>query len=148
VKVFAILTSRNWRIEGKSLLTRSAGFEIEIDRMTRNLQSSYDADLKKIRKLKARLNSLEQEVGRESGSDSAVHIRELNRTTQAFNSLSDSLIRRSKKASQKLKGLEHRCKSNELETNRLSDLLALCKKTELMAADLLCYTLGSSQRVR
>jgi hypothetical protein len=115
--------------------------------MTRDLQSSYDKDLKEIKKLKGRMNSLEQALGHERASVSAFHIRELNRTMQLLNRLSDSLIVRSKKASQKLKDLESRCKSGGLETNRLNDVRASCKKTEIMAADLLCYTLGSFQHL-
>jgi DNA repair ATPase RecN len=127
------------------ILTRHAELDAEIDRMTRDLQKSYDTSLEKIRKVKEKINSLEKTLDQENGH-SAKRISELNRTTKRLNELSDFLIVESKKASERLSSLERKSESNGLELSRLNDLRVLCKKTELMAADFLCYTLGSFQR--
>ena len=128
--------------KGRRILTRASRLDAEIARATRDLQKSYDTSSEKIRQVKERIDSLEKALGQENGK-SAKHIIELNRTMQLLNELSDSLILRSKKASQRLSSLERKLETNVLESNRLNDLRAICRKTELMAADLLCYTLGS-----
>jgi seryl-tRNA synthetase len=129
---------------GRRILRRPTGLDAEIDRMTRDLQKSYDKNSRKIRKLKEKINSLEKALGQENGQP-ARPIMEMNLAMQRLNKLSDSLITGTKKALQELSDLEHKYETNGLESNRLNDLRAICKKTELMAADFLCYTLGSLQ---
>jgi len=128
------------------VVTRSVGLNVEIDRFTRDLRKTYEKNFRRIRKLKDKMILLEQALGHEGGSNSAFYVRELNLTMRLLNRLSDSLIVTSRKASQELENLEQRCRNAGLEPSRLNDPRALCKKADLMAADLLCYTLGSLRR--
>jgi predicted nucleic acid-binding Zn-ribbon protein len=144
MKVHAVKLVQTVEPKERRILTKTYRIDAEIDKVTRDLQKSYDTNSEKIRKLKEKTNSLEKALGQENGK-SAKRITELNHAMQLLNELSDSLIMTSKKAIQRLNSLERKSETSGLESNRLNDLRSLCKKTELMAADFLCYTLGFFQ---
>jgi hypothetical protein len=145
MKAFVVEAAQNEGPMGRSIMVRPNAVEVEIGKMIRDLRKRYRTNSSKIRKLKDRMNSLEEALSQENGSGHANLMRELNRTMRSLSELSDSLIIISERASQRIISLECKVRNSELEPNRLNDLRALRKKMELMAADLLCYTLGSFQ---
>ena len=116
--------------------------QVEIDEAARSLEKSYERALRRIERLKDSLNTLEETTRCDKGPGNAGRMKTLDSAAGSLNRLSDSLIARSKKAWQTYERLEHKCKATGLEMTRLSNVQVLCKKTESMAADLLCYTLG------
>jgi chromosome segregation ATPase len=113
-----------------------------IDQRARSLEKSYERTLRRIKRLKGSLNTLEETTRCDKGPGNAGRMKALDSAAGSLNRLSDSLIARSKKAWQIYERLEHKCKATGLEMTRLSNVQVLCKKTEAMAADLLCYMLG------
>lgn len=116
--------------------------EAEIDRTARDVERSYDEALRKMRKLKDKLNALEQTISQTSGSEAPDRMKVLNSATESLSELSNSLIIRSKRAWQTCNRLTRKCEASGLDLARLDSLRDLCTKTEGMAADYLCYTLG------
>lgn len=115
-------------------MTEALTLQAEIDRTARGLKKSYEGALKRINKLKDKLNALELTASSDGSS--------LDSAAESLNRLSDALIMNSKKAWQRYTRLESKCKASGSEFARLDDIRVLCKKTEAAAADLLCYTLG------
>jgi hypothetical protein len=123
-------------------LTEALRLQAEIGRTARDLERSYEETLRSINRLKDEFTALEQTASSGRGSESVNHRKALDSTIKSLNSLSDALIMDSKRAWQKYTRLESKCKACGSEFARLDDIRVLCKKTEAVAADLLCYTLG------
>jgi hypothetical protein len=127
-------------------LTEAVRLQAEINKTAKNLERSYDGILKRIRRLKDRLNALEQAVSQNVGPGGTNRVKGLDSVSEGLSRLSDSLIIRSKRAWQTYDKLERKCKAGGYEPTRLDDVRVLCMKTEGTAADLLCYTLGRLRR--
>jgi hypothetical protein len=123
-------------------LTEALRLQAEIDRTARGLKRSYEGTLTRINRLKDALNALEQTASSDRGFDGVNHAQALDSAAESLNRLSDTLVMNSKRAGQRYARLEGKCKATGLEFARLDDVRVLCKKTEAVAADLLCYTLG------
>lgn len=124
------------------MLTEAVRLQAEIDRTARGMQKGYDGTLRRIKRLKDRLNALEQVMSQDKGSKAVSRMKALNSASESLSELSDSLIISSKRAWQAYDRLERKCKANGLEPARLDGMRVLCARIEAMAADLLCYTLG------
>ena len=114
----------------------SVELRARIEETGKQIQEDYRKALGKVQKLKNKMNELEQQTPNNQNAkalDSA--IRRLNRLT-------DSQIMRSKRAWEEYRKLEQECKQQSLCTVQLDSLRASCKKTEELAADLLCYSLA------
>jgi hypothetical protein len=67
---------------------------------------------------------------------------ELNLAIENLDRLTDSLISRSKSAWDDYRRLERYCKSFGFKPLALDNLRVICEKTERLASDLLCYSMG------
>lgn len=67
-------------------------------------------------------------------------------TMESLDKLTDSQILKSKEAWKKYEELKHDCEMRSLAPPQLDELRILCKETEQVAADLLCYSLGFVRR--
>lgn len=123
-------------------MTETDGFRAKIERIAGEMERSYNETLVEIKDLKDTMNALEQELSRDDCSEKSSYARALSSTSGKLNRLSDSLCLRSKEAWGTLAGLERRCRAWERDLALLDGVRALCVKTEKMAADLLCYSLG------
>jgi phage shock protein A len=123
-------------------LTEALKLQAEIDRTANDLKKSYKATLRKISRLKDKLNILERTASSDKSVEGVNHALALEAASESLNRLSDALIANSKKEWQRYASLESKCKDVDSEFARLDDVRVLCKKTEAIAADLLCYTLG------
>ena len=106
-----------------------------IEDTERRIQRDYRKTLEKVQKLKDQMNSLEQQAPRTS-------LNALNSAIKRLNELTDSHIMQSKKAWEEYRKLEEECKQYALRPAQLDELRVICKKTEELAADLLCYSLA------
>ena len=116
--------------------------QAEIDKTAKDFERSYDRMLRRMKRLKDRLNALEQTVGQDKGYGGVDRMKALDSALESLSKLSDSLIIKSKKAWQTYDRLEHKYRVGKYELTRLDDVRDLCTRTEDAAADLLCYTLG------
>lgn len=123
-------------------MTETDGLRAEIERIAGEMERSYNETLVEIKDLKDTMNALEQELSRDDCSKRTSYARALSSTSGKLNGLSDSLCLRSKEAWGTLAGLERRCRDWGRDLALLDVVRALCVKTEKMAADLLCYSLG------
>jgi hypothetical protein len=124
------------------IVVESVRLNVEIDEIAREMENKYGKRLRAIKKHKEKLNELDQVTGLDEGSKSINHAKAWEATAESLNKLSDSLIIESKRAWQICGMLERKCSATGLDPAVLDKVRVLCKKTEAMAADLLCYTLG------
>jgi hypothetical protein len=120
--------------------------QTKIDKIARDIERGYSETLRKMRKLKGMLNALEQTLSQEKSSKTTSHMKALNSAAESLSRLSDSLLIQSKKAWQTHTKLQCSCKTSGLELTHLDKVRILCMKTEGMATDLLCYSLGYSKQ--
>lgn len=106
------------------------------------MEKTYNKISERIKKLKNKMNTLEHTLSQGSSSKNSKCMKALNSTTESTNRLSDSLIAESKKAWKTHGKLERKCKATGSELTKLDPVRVWCVKTEGMAADLLCYSLG------
>lgn len=102
----------------------------------RQIQRDYRKTFEKVQKLKNKMNELEQHTPK------TLDLKALDSTIKRLNRLTDSQILRSKKAWEEYRKLEQECKQCTSCPVQLDNLRAICKKTEELAADLLCYSLA------
>ena len=107
-----------------------------IEEKGRQIQRDYNKTLEKVQKLKNKMNKLEQH------NPKTQDLKPLYSTIKRLNRLTDSQILRSKKAWEEYRSLEQECKQCASCPIQLDSLRAICKKTEELAADLLCYSLA------
>lgn len=127
-------------------MTGAAELKAQIDEATRRIGDSYGRALKAVEKLKEKMNELELRINGKEPPESSEDIDELSSTIEKLDRFTDSLILRSKRAWEEYGRLEHECKIQAFEHARIEDLKAICKKSEQLAADLLCYSLGYFKR--
>ena len=106
-----------------------------IEEARRQIERDYGKTLEKLQKLKDEMNRLEQRTQVQSLKALDLAIKRLNRLT-------DSQIKRSKKAWEEYRKLEQECEQCLSYPVQLENLRVICKKTEGLAADLLCYSLA------
>jgi chromosome segregation ATPase len=116
-------------------LAVSMELRARIEDAGRQIQRSYGKTLEKVQKLKNQINKLEQQTPK-------TRLKALNLAIERLDRLTDSQIMRSKKAWEEYRKLEQECRRYTPCPVQLDDLGALCKKTEELAADLLCYSLA------
>ena len=112
-----------------------------IEETERQIQKDYGKTLEIVEKLKTKMNKLEQQTpDTQNGKALDSAIKRLNRIT-------DSHILRSKKAWEEYRKFEHECKQRSQYPVQMDNLRAMCKKTEDLAADLLCYSLARFKQI-
>ena len=113
----------------------SVELRTRIEETGRQIQSEYGKTLEKLQKLKNDMNRLEEQTQTRS-------LKALNLAIKRLNKLTDAQIVRSKKAWEEYRKLEQECKQCQPRPVQMENLRAVCKKTEGLAADLLCYSLA------
>jgi hypothetical protein len=107
-----------------------------IEETGRQTQGDCRKTLQKVQRLKNKMNELEQHNPKTRDS------KALDSAIKRLNKLTDSQILRSKKAWEEYRKLEQESKQRALHPVQLDNLRTICKKTEELAADLLCYSLA------
>jgi hypothetical protein len=116
---------------------------IRIEASTRAVKKNYDSALKAMEELKGKMNELERLIIRK-GIDENVNA--LKAAVDKLNELTDSQILKSKEAWQKYEELKLECKAQVAALLQLNEFYEACRKTEQLATDLTCYSLGHPKR--
>lgn len=113
-----------------------------IENATRNIKEDYERALETVGTLKEKMNELEQRIGQKKPEEARVDMVSLRSAIDTLERLTDSEILKSKAAWKKYEELKQDCELHALAPPQLDELRILCKRTEQLAADLLCYSLG------
>lgn len=113
-----------------------------IETAVNEIEADYEAAVEVVRSLKERMNQLEQRISQKKGEHSLKDLNSLRASTNSLYKFADSQILKSKRAWDRYRELEKGCKAQEAMLAQLSQLRIACKKTEQLAADLLCFSLG------
>jgi hypothetical protein len=120
------------------------GFEFErrIEKAIKDSERSYNETIRNIRELKERISELEISISEKGNTENSEEMRELNSLEEKLNASVDSLILRSEAEWEDYRRLEQECGVRGFDPARLEAFKVICKKTEELAKDLLCYSLG------
>ena len=113
-----------------------------IENATRNIKEDYEKALETIGTLKEKMNELEQRIGQKNPEEAMEDMASLSSAIDGLERLTDSEILKSKAAWKKYEELKRDCELHALASPQLDELRILCERTEQLAADLLCYSLG------
>jgi hypothetical protein len=127
-------------------LTEPDDLRARIENAKRNVKEDYERTLETVVTLKEKMNELEQRISQKKPEEAKEDLNSLRYAIESLDRLTDSQILKSKEAWKKYRELEHNCKTQTLESTQLNELQKLCEKTEQVAADLLCYSLGLLKR--
>lgn len=119
---------------------------VRIENTTKDIEEDYQRTLKTVARLKNKMNELEQTISKKKREEADADMNSLASAIESLNRLTDSQILRSKNAWKKHEELQHDCQTQTLQSPKLDELRTLCKKTEQLAADLLCYSMGLFKR--
>jgi len=123
-------------------LTENGTLLGRIENATKNVKKDYETALKTVGTLKAKMNELEQRISKKKPAQTEEDLNSLRAAIHSLDRLTDSQILKSKEAWKKYEELKRICETQNPAAPQLDELQTLCKKTEQLAADLLCYSLG------
>jgi len=113
-----------------------------IEDATRKVREDYEKALETVGTLKEKMNELEQRIGQKKPEEARADMASLRSAVDSLERLTDSEILKSKAAWKKYEELKLDCEVHAFALSQLDELRILCKRTEQLAADLLCYSLG------
>jgi hypothetical protein len=116
---------------------------IRINASTREVEKNYTSALRAMEELKEKMDALERLIVKNGSAEDA---NALNAAIGKFNELTDSQIRKSKEVWQKYDALKLECKAQAVALPQIEELYEACKRTEQLATDLTCYSLGHPKR--
>lgn len=123
-------------------MTEIAELRVRVENATRNVEEDYKRAVETVGILKERMNELEQRISQKKREEADEDLNSLRFTIKSLDTLTDSQIQKNKEAWEKYEELKRDCEMQTLRVTQLDELRILCKKTEQLAADLLCYSLG------
>ena len=113
-----------------------------IESATRNVKEDFEKAVGTVGMLKLKMNELEQRIGQEKPEEATEDTTCLRSAIDSLERFTDSEILKTKAAWKKYEELKHECENYALSPPQLDELQSMCKRTEQLAADLLCYSLG------
>jgi len=123
-------------------LTETDELGARIETALRNVKEDYEKTVEALGMLKEKMNVLEQRIGQEKPEEALQDGASLRYAINSLERLTDSEIAKSKEAWKIYEELKHECENRALMPDQLEKLRTVCKRTEQLAADLLCYSLG------
>lgn len=133
---------RDTGVQGQRTLMETDMIGARIENAARNVKEDYKKALETVGTLKEKMNELEQRIGQKKPEEVREDMASLRSAIDSLERLTDSEILESKAAWKKYEELKHDCELHALALPQLDELRILCKRTEQLAADLLCYSLG------
>jgi phage shock protein A len=127
-------------------MTEKLDLEIRLESAIREAQENYDSAMATVEKLKEEMNEMERRIDTESKRGNAADMAALSALTRRFNELTDSQIQKSKEAWQKYGELKREFETQATKTPQLADFHETCTRTQQLATDLTCYSLGNPKR--
>jgi len=125
-----------------TILTETGALDARIEVATRNVKEDYEKALGTVGMLKEKMNELEQRIGQKKPEEAWEDTASLTSAIDSLERFTDSEILKSREAWKKYEELKLECENHALAPSRLDELRTMCKRTEQLAADLLCYSLG------
>jgi len=116
--------------------------DARIENANGNVKEDYEKAVETVGKLKDKMNELEKRIGQKKPEEAREDMTSLRSVMDSLERFTDSEIMKSKAVWKKYEELKHECENHALTPPRLDELRTLCKRTEQLAADLLCYSLG------
>ena len=123
-------------------MTETDELSTRIENIKRNIKEDYEKALGTLGTLKEKMNELEQRLEQKRPKEAKDEMTSLRAAINALDRFTDSEILKSKAAWKEYKELKHECETHALASLQLEELRTMCKRTEQLAADLLCYSLG------
>lgn len=123
-------------------LTETDELNARIENSARNVKEDYEKAVETVGMLKDKMNELEKRIGQKKTEEARQDMASLRSTIDSLERFTDSEILKSKAAWKKYEELKNECENQALTLPQLDELRTLCKRTEQLAADLLCYSLG------
>ena len=120
----------------------SDSFDETAKRTKVELEDRISSILVSIKSIKDDMLDLEKMISVEDQFESIRLQSLLNKKSGELNELSDSLVLTSKSAWMKFNEVALRCASQGVDPTLLEPIHVLCKKIDVIAVDLLCYSLG------
>jgi len=117
----------------------------QIDEATEELGKDYREALRNVKRVKEKITGLELSISQKRIS-TGKEIVELRSAEESLDELTDHQITRSIRIWEVYKQLERDCGERGFAYRGLEDLRVLCKKTEELSSDLLCYVLARFKR--
>jgi hypothetical protein len=127
-------------------MTEKIDLEIRVASAIRETRENYDAAMAAVERVKEEMNRLERRITEDGMGENARDMASLSSLTSRFNELADSQILESKMAWQRYEELKREGGTQAMAVPRLSEFYDACKKTQQLAADLTCYSLGNPKR--
>ena len=112
---------------------------LRINASMRAVEENYESALRAMEEIKGKMDELERLVIKNGGRDDA---NALSSAIMKFNELADSQIHKSKEVWQEYETLKRECEGQAVALPQLRNLYEACKRTEQLATDLTCYSLG------
>jgi len=123
-------------------MTEATEIRNQISEAAVNFEEHYECTLREIRELKTLMNELERSLNEKNDNKTADNVSRLEGVTEELDILIDSTILRSEKQWEKFHELENASKPIAQKLDELNDLRNICERTEALAKDLLCFSLG------
>jgi hypothetical protein len=123
-------------------LTETDKLLVHIEEATRKVEKNYETALKTVAETKEKVNELERRISQKKPEENQDDMNCLRSAIDNLDRLTDAQIMKSKTTWKKYEELKRDCEMQTLQPPQLDELRILCKKTEQLAADLLCYSLG------
>jgi hypothetical protein len=120
----------------------STSFDVTVKRVEVELEDRISSILVSIKSIKDDMLDFERMIAIDNQSES-IRLQDLLRKKSGeLNELSDSLVLTSKSAWMNFNELAQRCANQGCDPTLLEPIRVLCKNIDVIAADLLCYSLG------
>ena len=113
-----------------------------IESATGNVKEDFEKSVGTVGMLKLKMNELEQRLGQKKPEEATEDTASLRSAIDSLEKFTDSEILKTKAAWKKYEELKHECETHASVSHQLEELRTMCKETEQLAADLLCYSLG------
>lgn len=123
-------------------MTETDKLLVHIENATRKVKEDYETALKTVAKTKEKMNELERRISQKKPEENQEDLNHLRSAIDSLDRLTDSQIMKSKETWKKYEELKRDWEMQTLQPPQIDRLRILCKKTEQLAADLLCYSLG------
>ena len=139
--------TQSQREGGQKALTEITQLRVRVENATKEIEEDYNRIRQTVQTLKQKMNEIEQRLSQKKTTKGTNEdTKSLRAVMKSLDRLTDRQILKSKVAWKKYEQLKHNCRTHASDLPELEELRVLCKKTEQLAADLLCYSLGFVKR--
>ena len=117
-------------------------FQARVEIVTRSVREDYEKAITTVETLKKKMNELEHRISQKRPEETNGDRASLKSAIDNLERFTDHEILKSKEAWEKYEELKRECVDSSLWRDQLEGLQSMCKRTEQLATDLLCYSLG------